>query len=67
MTKYLERIHNRMPVILNPTHYDAWLCPDTVEPAALIIEPFAPISAYRVSTLVNKPENDEPECMEPID
>jgi putative SOS response-associated peptidase YedK len=43
----------------------AWLSPVTV--AALIIEPFAPISAYRVSTLVNKPENDEPECMEPID
>jgi putative SOS response-associated peptidase YedK len=62
-TKYLERIHDRMPVILDPKHYDAWLSPGTVEPATLIVEPTAPVSAYRVSTLVSRPENDGPECL----
>lgn len=64
---YLEHIHDRMPVLINPKCYEAWLSPATENPAALITEPYAPVSTYAVSTLVNKPENNGPECIVPID
>jgi putative SOS response-associated peptidase YedK len=35
----LERIHDRMPLVLHPRHYTAWLDPETAEPAALM-QPF---------------------------
>jgi putative SOS response-associated peptidase YedK len=66
-TSYLERIHNRMPLMLHPRHYGAWLSPDSENPAGLISEPFETVIAYRVSTVVNKPDNAGPECINPID
>jgi putative SOS response-associated peptidase YedK len=63
-------IHNRMPVILHPRDYAKWLdtspqTPDSLKP---LIKPFPAeeMTAYPVSTLVNKPGNDTPELVTPI-
>ncbi len=62
-------IHNRMPVILKRQHEDTWLDPRIRTADALIglLWPFPPtqMRAVRVSTLVNKPENDTPEILRP--
>jgi putative SOS response-associated peptidase YedK len=62
------RIHDRMPVILNPTDYDRWLDPSIQEPAVLkpLLRPYSAdeMMAYPVSTRVNNPANDSPECVE---
>jgi putative SOS response-associated peptidase YedK len=54
-------LHNRMPVILEPDHYDAWLtATDTAIPQALL-QPFPAqlMTAYRVSKRVNNARNDD--------
>ena len=65
----LEKIHNRMPVIIAPDDYDAWLAPEEKQPAELdgflIPYPANEMRAYPVSTLVNNPKNDKPELIIP--
>ena len=65
----MSLIHDRMPVILHPRDYAKWLepaaqAPDNLQP---LIKPFPAdaMSAYPVSTLVNKPANDMPELVVP--
>jgi putative SOS response-associated peptidase YedK len=66
----LEGIHNRMPVILPPRHYRTWLTAPSVEAERLaeLLVPFDPsfMSRYPVSSLVNKPQNEGPECAREI-
>ena len=66
----LEGIHNRMPVILPPRHYRTWLTAPSVEAERLaeLLVPFDPsfMSRYQVSSLVNKPQNEGPECAREI-
>ena len=63
-------IHNRMPAILHPRDYARWLDASPQSPEILkpLIKPYPAdkMSAYPVSTLVNKPENDIPELVVPI-
>jgi putative SOS response-associated peptidase YedK len=62
-------IHERMPVILDAAARARWLAPDaTREELLSLLRPFADdgLEAYEVSTLVNRPANDEPECLAPI-
>jgi putative SOS response-associated peptidase YedK len=62
-------IHNRMPVILAKTTRDRWLdrMADTTELQSLLIPfPAEEMEAYPVSTLVNSPRNDTPECIAPV-
>lgn len=65
----MSALHNRMPVILNSDDFDQWLDPAPQTPDHLLhlIKPFPAdkMSAYPVSTLVNKPDNDRPECIVP--
>jgi putative SOS response-associated peptidase YedK len=65
----MSKLHNRMPVILDPKDYAGWLdaSPQTPEKLLPLIRPFPAenMSAYPVSTLVNKPENDRPELVVP--
>jgi putative SOS response-associated peptidase YedK len=67
----LEAIHDRMPVILQPEDYDTWLDTslDDRTPLEGLLRPCPEdrLISYPVSTLVNKPENDVPECVEPLD
>jgi putative SOS response-associated peptidase YedK len=60
-------IHNRMPVILLPEEYDAWLAPGDVPAERLLplLNPYpaALMEAYAVSTRVNSPRSDGPELI----
>ena len=63
-------IHDRMPVILPPDAYDAWLAP-AVRRADAFLPLLAPcptawIEAYPVSDLVSSPAHDGAECIEPL-
>ena len=60
------KIHDRMPVILPPEQYDAWLtCAAGVE--ALRQYPAKLMRAYPVSTRVGSPKNDDASIIEPIE
>jgi putative SOS response-associated peptidase YedK len=67
-----ERTHgedNRMPVILPVGVRDRWLDPaaDEAELRGLLVPlPVEELEAYEVSTLVNSPRNDSPECVRPV-
>ena len=67
----LRTIHHRMPVILNPVDYDLWLDPTVQEADVLhpLLRPYAAakMMAYPVSTLVNSPKNNHPDCIEPVE
>jgi putative SOS response-associated peptidase YedK len=66
----MQTIHERMPVILHPRDYSKWLdsAPQTPESLAPLLKPFPAdeMSAYPVSTLVNKAANDRPELVVPV-
>ncbi len=64
-TDKLEWIHGRMPVVLDPEHYEAWIAPETSEAMAREIasDAFGEIETYAVSTYVNKPANNDAECI----
>jgi putative SOS response-associated peptidase YedK len=63
-------IHDRMPVILKPEDYDLWLDPQAQDPKMLqpLLQPFSTeaMTAYPVSTIVNSPKNNTPECVASI-
>ena len=56
-------VHGRMPVILQPGAYGAWLAGNEVP---LSPYPAHDMTAHPVNTLVNRPVNDDPRCVEPI-
>ncbi|MCY4551940.1 MAG: SOS response-associated peptidase [Defluviicoccus sp.] len=58
----LAPLHHRMPVILAPDSFDPWLRGEAVP---LGPAPSDGIVFHPVSTLVNKPANDDPRCIEP--
>jgi len=59
-----------MPVILAPEDYDLWLDPSIQEVERLqsVLSPYPAedMTASPVSTRVNNPANDSPECLEPV-
>lgn len=61
----VKPLHDRMPVILDPKDYDAWLQDDPTKSGKLL-RPFQSeeMTLYPVSTLVNSPRNDGPKCVE---
>lgn len=68
---FMQRLHDRMPVILTPTTAKMWLA-DHVQKESLpdwlrVINREIDLQAWPVSTRVNKPANNGPECIEPID
>ena len=66
----LGRIHDRMPLMLTPDRYDAWLDPENHDHDALLglLHPATPglLEAYPVSTLVSNVANNGPELVEPL-
>ncbi|GAB4457470.1 MAG: SOS response-associated peptidase [Anaerolineales bacterium] len=66
----LASLHDRMPVILHPRDYAKWLDPSPQTPKSLLplLKPYPAdaMTAYPVSTLVNKPGNDSPELIVPV-
>jgi putative SOS response-associated peptidase YedK len=65
----MASIHDRMPVILPSDAYAQWIDPAVRAPDSLqaLIKPYpaGEMAAYPVSTLVNSPQNDRPECVVP--
>ncbi len=66
----MAALHNRMPVILPPESYTVWLDPSPRQALDLLplLQPYPAggMRAHAVSTLVNSPGNDRPECVLPL-
>lgn len=66
----MSPIHDRMPVIVLPENYGAWIS-DAASPGQLqeLMQPLEEgrLQRYRLSTIVNRPVNDSPECIVPLD
>jgi putative SOS response-associated peptidase YedK len=65
----VSEIHDRMPAILAEAHHTPWLASETPKTEALLellSAPSPPLVAVPVSTFVNKPANDGPECIAPV-
>jgi len=64
----LKPVHDRMPVILLKEDEDKWLDPSLKDPAKLTSllksYPSDRMETYDVSTIVNSPMNDRPECIQ---
>jgi putative SOS response-associated peptidase YedK len=67
----VAKLHDRMPVMLPPEVWDAWLDPDNHDLGALagllVPAPADGLELRRVRTLVNTVTNDGPELLEPAD
>ena len=67
----LGRIHERMPMVIQPDRWQDWLDPGANDPADLIalLAPAASIglTSYPVSTAVNSVRNNSPELIERIE
>ncbi|MFK7790556.1 MAG: SOS response-associated peptidase [Phycisphaeraceae bacterium] len=63
-------LHDRMPCILKPSQYSAWLDTDQQDAgrAAKLLKPFpaSRMTAWPVSTYVNKAGNEGERCIEPV-
>ena len=63
----VAEIHDRMPLIIAPSDYERWLSDDP-DPGDLMRPfPAEPMRMWPISTRVNKPENDDPSIVEPIE
>ena len=64
------RIHDRMPMIIDPARWAEWLDPASTDAAHLhtLLEPAAAgrLASYPVSTLVNSVRNNGPTLIEPL-
>lgn len=67
----VEPVHERMPVIVAPDDWARWLRPEPLDEAEqqrlLVPAPGDLLVADQVSTLVNRPVNDTPQVIEPVD
>ena len=63
----VAEIHDRMPLIIAPADYERWLG-DEPDPHDMM-RPFPGdlMRMWPISTRVNKPENDDPSILEPIE
>jgi putative SOS response-associated peptidase YedK len=65
----VQQAHDRMPVILDPTGYEAWLDPSVCDPPALAawLRPYPAdaMTACPVGPWVNNPRSEGPACLAP--
>jgi putative SOS response-associated peptidase YedK len=62
-------IHDRMPVIIKPEDYAVWLAPESHrEQIDALLQSYAatPTHIQPVSTKVNNPRNNDPDCVVPV-
>jgi putative SOS response-associated peptidase YedK len=63
----VAEIHDRMPLILAPADYKRWLRDDRDPHELMRVFPAEPMRMWPISTRVNKPENDDPSIVEPVE
>ena len=67
----IRKLHNRMPVILDPEVYEKWLDVEIQDPKGIenILQDgiIREMKYYPVSTFVNSVKNNDPSCIKPID
>jgi putative SOS response-associated peptidase YedK len=65
----LAEIHDRMPVLMPPDRWAAWLDPDNTDPSGLVLPPteefLAALELRPVSQAVNSVKNNGPDLMQP--
>ncbi|MDF1595508.1 MAG: SOS response-associated peptidase [Acidimicrobiia bacterium] len=61
-------LHDRMPVILASSLWDAWLDRDLRDPEEIshLLQPESELELHPVSKLVNRVQNNSPDCVKPI-
>lgn len=66
---FVKNIHDRMPVILaNKEAQDKWLTWSETGKLKSLLRPYqGKMRSYAVSTRVNSPHNDSPDCIEEVD
>jgi putative SOS response-associated peptidase YedK len=64
----VAELHDRMPVILEPEHYEGWLTATDTAALETMLQPFPAqlMATYPVSTKVNIVKNDTPDVVEPV-
>ncbi|MGH8889647.1 MAG: SOS response-associated peptidase [Acidothermaceae bacterium] len=69
-TDEVGRIHDRMPMLVEPANWDQWLDPrvDGSQDLRALLVPASPgrLEAYAVSTEVNDVRNNGPQLVEPV-
>jgi putative SOS response-associated peptidase YedK len=63
----VDAIHDRMPLVLEPTTWDRWLDASLTDAGVLapLLEPQSPeLLAYEVGTHVNDPNHDDSPCLD---
>lgn len=68
--QFMKRLHDRMPVILDPNDYERWLDP-AIQDTTSIKRLLAPapndwLTEWTVSRQLNNPRHEDPECAEPV-
>ncbi len=67
----VQPVHDRMPVILPSGDWEQWLDPsvDKAQEVLPLLKPYDPaaMKANAVSTIVNSPTRDSPECIQAIE
>lgn len=70
-TDSLGHIHDRMPMVIGPESWDAWLDPSVTDPdqamALLSVTAADQLEAYAVSRAVGNVRNNSPDLVEPIE
>ena len=63
----IQPLHDRMPMIIAPDDYGVWLTGNVDGASGVLgVSSSVQLEAYPVSTRVNKPENDDPGCIERV-
>ena len=63
----IAEIHDRMPLIIEPSDYARWLGEEPDPSDLMRAFPAEPMRMWPISARVNKPENDDPSIVEPIE
>ncbi len=67
---FMKPLHDRMPVIVNPEHFDFWLDRSVSDARTLepLLQPYRgdDLVAFAVGRAVGSPVNDDPSLIEPV-
>ena len=66
----MKPLHERMPAIIAPAHYDLWMDPRVTDKADIMgylnSTPSSQLVTYPISPWVNSPKHDDERCLEPV-